>query len=207
MGGPKTSSVRRAIALAAVVALHVGLLVILLIAPRTGTRGTPTADFTTTFISLPSATPQAINRPRSPTPNESTLLSPVEPPRVPPPRVDVPSDIDTSIEWNSEARRAAGAVTATPHLQEFGSVPEAPSWLGPSQSSPKHQAGEQYRSETGETIVWVNDRCYIVSGVPLLGMPDVLARSIPTRTVCQDDSSPRSDLFKDLPAYKKYHPQ
>jgi hypothetical protein len=25
--------------------------------------------------------------------------------------------------------------------------------------------------------------------------------------VCQGDSEPRSDLFKDLPAYKKYHPQ
>jgi hypothetical protein len=25
--------------------------------------------------------------------------------------------------------------------------------------------------------------------------------------VCPGDSEPRGDLFKDLPAYKKYHPQ
>jgi hypothetical protein len=32
-------------------------------------------------------------------------------------------------------------------------------------------------------------------------------RSIPARTVCERDPEPRGDLFKDLPAYKKYHPQ
>jgi hypothetical protein len=38
-------------------------------------------------------------------------------------------------------------------------------------------------------------------------MPDVLARSIPTRTACEGDSGFGSELLKDLPAYRKYHPQ
>jgi hypothetical protein len=38
-------------------------------------------------------------------------------------------------------------------------------------------------------------------------MPDVLARSIPTRTGCEGDAGFGRDLFKDLPAYRKYHPR
>jgi hypothetical protein len=44
-----------------------------------------------------------------------------------------------------------------------------------------------------------------VSGVPPIGLADVLARSMPTTTVCQDNSPPPRELFKDLPAYLKYH--
>jgi hypothetical protein len=207
VGGPNTWSVRRPIAFAAVVAFHVGLLIVLTIALRTGVRRSAPVDLTTTFISLPSPTPPAVNRPPPPILTSSAPISPVEPPALPPPRISVQSGADTSIDWDSEARRAAGAAMGPPHPREFGRTPEAPSWLGPTRPPTGHQAGEQYRSDTGDWIVWVSDRCYIVSGVPPLGAPDVLARSIPTRTVCEGDSGPRSDLFKDSLAYKKYHPQ
>ena len=122
--------------------------------------------------------------------------------------MNFPTGVDTSIDWSAEARRAAAAVTSAPHVREFGETPKAGRlWEPPLHPAPAHQAGEQYRSEDGEWIVWVSDRCYIVSGVPPLGLPDILARSIPTRTVCQGGFGPQSDLFKDLPAYKKYHPQ
>ena len=41
--------------------------------------------------------------------------------------------------------------------------------------APLHEAGEQYRLATGEWIVWVSPRCFIVSGVPPIGLPDVVA--------------------------------
>lgn len=206
MGGPNTWNVRRAIAFTAVVALHAGLLIILTVALRSGVRRFTPDAFTTTFVWLPSPASPAVSRPRPPIPNESAPISPVEPPPIAPPRISVQSSADT-IDWDSEARRAAGAVIVTPRVREFGRVPDAPSWLGPVRSSPKHQAGEQYRTENGDSIVWVSDRCYIVSSLPPLGMPDVIARSIPARTVCLDNSGPQGELFKDLPAYKNHHPQ
>jgi hypothetical protein len=189
------------------VAFHVGLLTVLTIALRTGIRRSTPVDFTATVISLPSLTPHAVNRPPPPILNESAPISPLEPPAIALPWDSVPSGADASVDWDSEARRAAGAVTGAPRVREFGRIPEAPSWLGSTAPSRSHEAGEQYRLDTGERIVWVSDRCYIVSGLPPLGMPDALARSIPTTTVCKSDFGPRSDLFKDLPAYKKYHPQ
>jgi hypothetical protein len=122
--------------------------------------------------------------------------------------ISFPLGADTAIDWVAEARRAAAAaaVTGARRVREFGRNP-ADSGHAPLRSLPAHEAGEQYRTEDGAWIVWVSDRCYIVSEVPPLGLPQVLARSIPTRTVCQGDSEPRGDLFKDLPAYQKYHPQ
>ncbi len=119
----------------------------------------------------------------------------------------LPLDADNAIDWAAEARRAAGGVTAPQKFREFGRTPGAGSGQGPRRSVPAHEAGEQYRDEFGEWIVWVSDRCYLVSDTPTLAMPWVLARSIPSRVVCQADSEHRSDLFKDLPASRKYHPQ
>jgi hypothetical protein len=149
--------------------------------------------------------PAASAKRRSQVANEITPLAPVEPLNVPPPQIDFPTGADTSIDWSAEARRAAAAVTGAPKFREFGRIPKVDSEQLP--HPPAHMAGEQYRDVDGTWIVWVSDRCYIVSGIPALGLPDILAHSILTRTVCQGDSGPRSDLFKDLPAYKKYHPQ
>jgi len=135
-------------------------------------------------------------------------IAPVEPLKLPAPQIDFPIGADTSIDWLAEAGRAAEAATAAPHTRSFGEIPKAPSWLGSSHSGPTHSAGEQYRFEDGEWIVWVSDRCFIVSEPPPLGMPDVFARSLGTHTVCQAPPGPgEGELFKDLPAYKKYHPQ
>jgi hypothetical protein len=122
------------------------------------------------------------------------------------PEIEVPNVPNTSVDWDSEAKRAADAVTSGNTVREFGRNPAT--HLDKQKSSPRsrHEAGEQYRLGD-EWIVWVTLGCYIVSSVPPLGMPDVLARSIPTRTVCQDNSHPAAEGFKDLPAYQKYHPQ
>ncbi|MGH8267530.1 MAG: hypothetical protein ACRETS_09440 [Steroidobacteraceae bacterium] len=109
--------------------------------------------------------------------------------------------MDTSIDWVAQARRAAAAVTSARSFREFSRNPRSDFGQEVLHSSPAHEAGEQYRLEDGEWIVWVSARCYIVSE-PALGLPGLLPN-----TVCQGDSQPRGDLFKDLPAYQKYHPQ
>ncbi len=207
MGGPKTWGLRRGIAFAAVVALHAGL-VILTVAFRTPTSPSASTEFITALIFLTAPLPPVTssNRRRPQVANETPPAAPVEPPTIPPPVIGFPLGADTAIDWAAEARRAAAVVTGARKVREFGRNP-ADSGQAPQRSSPAHEAGEQYRTEDGAWIVWVSDRCYIVSEVPPLGLPQVLARSIPARRVCQRDAEPRSDLFKHLPAYKKYHPQ
>ena len=162
----------------------------------------------TTFITLPSLPLPAINRPHPPSPNESASISPVRPPTAPSPQISVRTDPGTSIDWSAQAERAARAAAAAPRTRSFGEIPQAPDWVHSAPSSPKHYAGEAYRFETGESIVWVSDRCFIVSEPPPLGTPDVFAGSLSTRMGCQAPPGPREgELFKDLPAYKKYHPQ
>jgi hypothetical protein len=176
---------------------------------RPATRSSSQGNFVSTLIFLSTPVPPAASaKRRSQVANEIAPLAPVEPLNVPPPQIDFPIGADTSIDWLAEAGRAAEAATAAPHTRSFGEIPQAPSWLGSSHSAPTHWAGEQYRLETGEWIVWVSGRCYIASEPPPLAMPDVFARSLGTHTVCQAPPGPREgELFKDLPAYKKYHPQ
>jgi hypothetical protein len=208
VGGPKTWGLRRGIAFAAVVTLHAGL-VILTVAFRTPTSPSASTEFITAliFLSAPLPPVASSNRRRPQVANETSPVAPVEPPTTPTPVISFPIGADTAIDWVAEARRAAAAVTSAHDVREFGHIPKADSGQAPQRSSPAHEAGEQYRTEDGAWIVWVSDRCYIVSEVPPLGLPQVLARSIPTRTVCERDPEPRSDLFKDLPAYRKYRPQ
>ena len=209
MGGPKTRGLRRGIAFAAVVALHAGLVITLTVAFRTATSPSASTEFITAliFLSAPLPPVASSNRRRPQVANETSPVAPVEPPTALPPVISLPLGADTAIDWAAEARRAAAGVTGAHNFREFGRNPNVAFGQGPAHSGPAHQAGEQYRDAFGEWIVWISDRCYLVSDTPTLGLPQVLARSIPTRTVCQGDSEPRSDLFKDLPGYKKYHPQ
>jgi len=206
VGGPHTGTVRQATVFAVVVALHAGLFGILAFALRTSTwPRNPSAELITTFITLPAPMPPEINRPHAPFPAESASISAARPPPAPPSQISVPG---ASIDWTAEAERAARAAIAPPRARAFGEMPQAPDWVHSAPTSPKHYAGEQYGLGTGEYIVWVSDRCFIVTEPAPLGTPDVFARSLVTRTVCPPPPAPREgELFKDLPAYKKYHPQ
>ena len=127
---------------------------------------------------------------------------------MPPPRMSVEGSPGPPIDWSAEAERATSGSISPPSMRSFGEIPSAPEWLRSVPSSERHHAGEQYRLGMGESVVWVSDRCFIVFEPPPLGMPDVFARSLGTRTSCQEPPGPREgELFKDLPAYKKYHPQ
>ena len=206
MGGPSTWRVRRVTAFAVVIALHAALFFILTLALHTSTRPFPSAEFITTLITVQPPPLPAINRPHPPIPDENTSASPVQPPIAPPPQISEQSGGGPSIDWSAQAERAARAAVAAPRTRSLGELPQVPDWTHSATPSPKHYAGEQYGLGTGEYIVWVSDRCYIVSERAPLGTPDVIARSRVTRTVCTTAQGPwGGELFKDLPAYKKYH--
>jgi hypothetical protein len=135
-----------------------------------------------------------------------TALPPVTP--LSPP-VIVSVQQQAPIDWADEAKRAASALTSkdakstsTPAPSASG-MSDANSWFPP----PAHRAGDQY-TENGERIVWISDKCYQVSGSSLLTVPEMFSKTMLPKTICPRNSrKPRGDLFKDLPAYKKYHPE
>jgi hypothetical protein len=194
---------RRAVAFVGVLALHaMGLRVLI----ESRLEAPPTAqDFTSTLIVLPADSPPTAGAGKQPLQPANTRIHSEHP------HLSIPDSMESSssmpapaIDWAAEAHREGTAITQTPTVTEFGQIPHAEGEGKALPSAPaQHYAGQQYRDEFGESIVWVSERCYLVSeSAP----PDLPRGSIPTRTICVGDSGqPRGDLFKDLPAYAKYH--
>lgn len=197
------STPRRAIAFAAVLALHeVGLLV--LVEFRSKSPPPAAHDFISTLILLPTQSSPATRAPNQPLQPVNTRIDST-PPQLPiPDSGEIPSNTPRrGIDWAAEAQREGTAITQRPNAIEFGQLPHGDDEEKSFQSTPAHYAGQQYRDEFGESIVWVSNHCYVVSENARFDVP---RGSNPTRTICVGDTGqPRGDLFKDLPAYTKYH--
>jgi hypothetical protein len=107
------------------------------------------------------------------------------------------------INWAEQAHTVADSIIANTEAREGRMAPD----LTTPQKSvfpepPAHHAGEQHRLDSGEWIVFVSDNCYqISSAIPALD------NGIGQSTFCLDSSgTSRGDLFDQLPAYKKHHP-
>lgn len=140
--------------------------------------------------------------PLAPTAQPITLASP-------PLSVQGPSGSAT--DWHAAAREAAAVVLARKKRISFGFPAGSTSALTlgvPSPYSPAHHAGESERTGTGEVIEWTSDRCYVISDPPSLAEPDFLKNARITHSGCLPPPEPPSgELFKGLPAYKKYRPR
>jgi hypothetical protein len=193
-------------AFAAVVAIHVALIMAVLVS-RTRYVESSANDSGATWIVLPTEpAPETSSSQVQRTPSVLSSSIHIELPDVAP--VAVPSgDVDGAIDWAAEARRAAAAMRESPEPREFGDIPRVDTANAPRNSEPTHHAGETYRDASGNNVAWVNDRCYVVSEAPPLGAPDVLSRMQPTRTVCVDRQGAQGELFKGMSAYKKLHPR
>lgn len=126
----------------------------------------------------------------------------------------------TIVDWTDAARRAVAAITQQAsgpldhqlRSKALGTMIPSLSWQGiPLHSwfqAPAHHVGENYMASTGQGIVWLSDRCYQISQLPLSGASqNILQMEIPTTVCSKQSDQPRGDLFKELPAYKKYGPQ
>jgi hypothetical protein len=196
------SGPRRGVALLAVILLHAGLLATLGVAVHTRSGAARREDLVSTLIFLevplePGPVPRTMEpaRPSFALPSTAITLPPLTPPLAQGP-----------VDWAAAARAAAAGAAgrAFGHNPAADALPAAP---GP--ASAVHKPGEQYRDADGTSIVWVSDRCFLASAPPLLGTPDVIARASTTRTVCKGDPgwADPGHLFKDLPAYERYHPR
>jgi len=205
MGAPKVSSVQRGAAFAAVVAVHAGAVTLLIVGLRTPAPHSA-EEFVSALILLTSQPRAVLPRPqRAPRRSVKPIThSPARPQAAPLPPTNSPV---APIDWYGEAQSAAGAVTSKSAVREFGRNPASEAERPRSGVAPQHKKGEQYRLETGEWIVWVSPHCYLTSGIPPIGLPDMVARAIPPRTICPDHSEPPGELFRDLSAFQKLHPQ
>jgi hypothetical protein len=154
-------------------------------------------------------------RPRSPAvrPSLSEKSAPIEmmtePITVAPPVSPATAPSRPAVDWDAAARKAASATLETSRRVTFGFPPGGKSaiTLGvPSPPSPAHYAGESDRTVDGEVTEWISARCYIISDPPPLGSPASLGHAGVTRGGCLPPPGPDpGELFKSLPAYKRYH--
>jgi hypothetical protein len=201
-------SPRQGAASVAVLAIHATIITVAILATRSRDSQTSVRDFVSTWILTPTAPAPKTPNPQSLPPAPSFTIDPIQ---IEPPKMESvpmpPAGTSGAIDWTMEAERAAAAISAGPKGRQFGSRPGSGFQEEQPHPPPAHQPGEGYRDEFGNSVVWVNDRCYAVSEPGTFGTPDFLSRARPTYTVCIDRSAPEGELFKDLPAYKKRHPQ
>jgi hypothetical protein len=123
---------------------------------------------------------------------------------LPPDASSGPDRAGPPVDWAGDARAVAAAVVAKTDSREGPDSSQAPKSATP--GNPSHHAGEQYRLDGGGWVVFVSDDCYQISNA-MPTVPTALGNGMGLQTFCLGDSSaPRGDLFDQLSAYKKYHP-
>jgi len=193
----------------AVVALHAVMLAILVL-----TSGVPdlvapqTQSIELMYLSssrvpglrLAGALPQ-----RSSADNAIALTSPV---LTAPPLPGEPPAADNggpTVDWAEEAQRVADAAAkglagSASEGAKSAAPPAGAGWW----QQPQHHVGDQFKTDTGDWIVWTSSKCFVVASALLRVLTTGVALPV---TYCPGDSSgPRGDLFAQLAAYKKLHP-
>jgi hypothetical protein len=197
---------RRAITLAAVAALHILLLTALVLGLRTQVSPPSVETFISTLIVLPQpARPPVRMRPALPR-NPTMAAEPIQIETPPLPPASLSPRAEARIDWAAEARRAAERVIAAPKRRGFGR-PRAERARALEHPQPAHHAGESYRDEFGDRVYWVSDTCFITSERALPGALTAPGGPPLPRMACLGPDAPTGELFNNLPAYKKYHPE
>jgi hypothetical protein len=203
------SSARRRLVFVLVGGAHTCLVLILAHRPLIEPRGPQVDDISMAMIFFAPARRPAIEGPppmRKPVVRRPTLPQPaaIGIPAVPPP--PSPENSGHAIDWDLERARAAQSMIQPPPTRTFGAQPSS-EVAAPHPDPPVHHAGESYRDRFGDTIVWLSAKCYIVSEAQQLGTPETFKHLQPTRGGCIRQGPAEGEMFKDLPEYKKRHPQ
>jgi hypothetical protein len=194
-------------ALLGVLALHLAVLTILLIAAKTRTRTTPAAIPIELLVLPQNAAPSAPPPPTVAGRHKKVSASPQPPP---PDALTIttpnPSSgtAGPSIDWSQEAHNvAANIASRAPALDE--TKPSALS-NSPFAEPPAHHKGEQIPTADGRWMVFVSDKCYQLSK-EITHITNATNTGVKIQTYCNRRSKEsRGDLFNQLPAYKKLHP-
>jgi hypothetical protein len=191
-----------------VLALHVTVIALLIASSKTVRLWVPTAILIE-VVSLPPATAQRVRTITAPSPPlEMTRVTPSVDATLSlsPQLVPAVGTFGIPIDWADQVRTVADSVVANADTRESVLAPNPTPQKSIFPEPPAHHAGEQHRLDTGEWIVFISDNCYqISSAIPTV--PTALGNGLGPSTFCIDNSNtPRGDLFDQLPAYKRHHP-
>lgn len=111
-------------------------------------------------------------------------------------------DLAPHIDWDQQAQ-AVAAERANSGSSTIATTPTAKSPFGP---PPAHHSGDEFVTATGDRAVFINEHCYQVSKT-FADPPNGISNGMGTQTYCIGPAKEaRGDLFEQLPAYKKLHP-
>ena len=194
-------------ALLGVLALHVAVLTGLIIAAKTRIQAMPTATPIALLVLPQNAAPIA-----PPPPTLSDRRKKVSPIPVPPPP-DAPTVTTPNstpgiagpfIDWSQEAHDVAANIARSAPAPEETRPPILRN--SPFAAPPPHYRGEQIPTADGRWMVFVSEDCYQLSK-EITHITNATNTGVKIQTYCNRRSKePRGDLFNQLPAYKKYHP-
>jgi hypothetical protein len=206
------------VALAGVIAIHLLLLVTFLLGSVSRRASVRPLGAITALILVPAPA----SRRRLVDTRQTRLPHAVAAPAIMPlPLPDVTPELwapdlePAPTDWAAAAQGAASRLAAPGTGTAIGVMPGQPDQSVRNPKSwwpvPEHHAGEQYRLDTGEWIVWVSDTCFFTTDPPHSEPPDEVMRGfqflgIPGKHCVGRSSTVRGDLFESLPEYGIYAP-
>lgn len=198
MDKPKVWGASRLIALFVVLALHFAVLALLVMASRKQRYGVPAEQAIELVYLRPLTVPQVradANRPRLKT-DIAMARTDISIPLAPPVASSSPTPGSSSmpgggsaVNWAAEAHRAIKAFEIRRDQPQDPAQSVASTWdeWWPHQ----HHAGDQYKTASGDWIVWISTDCYQIAVAH--SNPAAVNISTP-QTVCpQKGASPRGD--------------
>lgn len=210
MEDSKAGRPSRWVALLLVLAVHVGLIAGLVVSSRTQ-RLLISMTNPIELLFLPPAAPHRVRL-------ETPVSQPWEKIRaaasadaaltVAPNDLLAPDWSGLRIDWAGTAHTVAAAIAAEMESRENPSmVASTPPTKSIFAGRPVHRAGEQFKTDSGEWIVFISDGCYQLANSPPKS-PMALENGMAQPTYCVGVShAARGDLFDWMPAYQKYHPR
>ena len=190
-----------------VLALHVAVLTGLIIAAKTHLSKGPAVIPIELLFVPPNAAPTT---PPPPTVAERRKKVSTVPVPQPPEVLTVITPDSTSavagprIDWSQEAHDVAARIAEDTSALEAAKHPALSN--SPFAAPPPHQKGDQIPTADGRWMVFVSEDCYQLSK-EITHITNATNTGAKIQTYCNRKSKePRGDLFNQLPAYKKYHP-
>jgi hypothetical protein len=159
----------RYVTAATVLAVHLVLIAVLIMTPRTGKFATATANAIEIVFVAP-ADPPRVRVMTNPARRGRHLTLTVEPsvleslsfPASPAPASSANGE-GSGVDWAAEARRALQAFEIRNHQhsasQSVSGRPEDDHWPLHAQ----HHAGERFKTENGDWMVWIDANCYEIA--------------------------------------------
>lgn len=198
----------RFIVICIVLALHFAIATILIVSSRT--RLAPSRARPIALIYLPSSVAPQKPPPTPVQPKKENRVARSEAVTMSPPlqqnlSVITPPENANSvppIDWARQAQSVASERAIG------GSAPSASDSLqkSPFSPPPAHHAGEEFVTGAGDRAVFINEHCYQVSKT-IADVSNGISNGMGTQTYCvRPSNKARGDLFDQLPAYKKLHP-